>query len=213
MKKLLFLVIVVLLLYIFRADWLSAYARLFTINNATDGSDVMIILSGNIDTRPAYGAKLYHEGYAKRVFLTREKNFNGKFSPYVDAINAYAERQLKSMDVPVEFLPSTHDEGAMSTMDEALDTVAFLKANPDIIHVTLVTDAPHTYRSWYAFQKAFEANGLGHIDLKMAAAPNAIFDENNWYTTEKGLLYYFTESIKVLMYWVNLENNPNITPT
>lgn len=37
MKKLLFFVILMLLLYIFRADLLTAYARLFTVNTATQG--------------------------------------------------------------------------------------------------------------------------------------------------------------------------------
>ena len=212
MKKLLSFIILILLLYIFHVELLTAYARLFTVNTATKGADAMIIMSGNIDTRPAYAADLFHQGYAKRVFLTLEKNWNDELTPYVEARNSYARRHLLELGVPIEWLPSTHQEGAMSSMDEALDTVDFLKNNPQVSHLIVVTDAPHTYRTFYAFNKVFEANGLGHIQFEMAAAPNEVFNESNWFTTEKGLIYYFEESIKMLFYWANMANTSLVDP-
>jgi len=212
MKKILFFIILLLLLYIFRAELLTSYARLFTINTATEGADVMIIMSGNIDTRPDYAARLYHDGYANKVFLTQEKNWNEKLSPYVLARNAYAEMSLLKLKVPVQFLPTTHKEGATSTYDEALDVVDYLKKNPKQQHLIVVTDKPHTYRTYYAFNKALTANGLAHIQLEMAAAPNDIFDESNWFTTEKGIIYYLEESVKVLMYWLGLGGTTLVVP-
>jgi len=212
MKKFLVFIILLLLLYIFRVDLLTGYARLFTVNTATEGADAMIIMSGNIDTRPAYAAKLYHQGFAKRVFLTVEKNWHDELTPYVEARNTYARRYLMELNVPVEWLPSTHAEGAMSSMDEALDTVDFLKKNPHVRHLIILTDAFHTYRTFYAFNKVFQANSLGHIQLEMAAAPNDVFDESNWFTTEKGLIYYFEESIKQLFYWANMANTSLVVP-
>lgn len=172
----------------------------------------MIVMSGNIDTRPDYAAKLYHEGYAGKVFLTQEKNWEGKWSPYVEARNAYAEQNLLEQKVPVKFLPSTHEEGAMSTFDEAYDAVDYLKKNPDLQHLILVTDAPHTYRTFYAFNKVFKDNGLGHIRLEMAAAPNDVFDETSWYTTEKGIIYYIEESLKTLLYWFTMGSTTLVAP-
>ena len=211
MKKLLVFIILVLLLYIFRGELLTGYARLFTVDTATQGADAMIIMSGNIDTRPEYAAKLYHEGYAKRVFLTQEKNWEGKWSPYVDARNKYAELNLLELKVPVEFLP-TMGEGCMSTFDEAYDAVDFLKKNPDVLHLIVVTDKPHTYRTHYAFRKVMDANGLGHIQLEMAAAPNDVFDETDWYRTEKGILYYFEETIKTVLYWFTMSSTDWVVP-
>jgi len=210
MKKLLFLIIVILLLGIFRGPILTAYANLFRLDTATQGADIMIVLSGNIATRPRHAAKLYDEGYANRVLLTREKNWEGFASPYVEDKNNYAEYYLLKHEVPVEFLPSTHEEGAMSTMDEALDTIDYLKQHTDILHVTLLTDAFHTYRAHYMFKKLFNANGLSYIQLEMAAAPNKLFDQTNWFKTEKGLVEYFKETIKVPMYWMGLANMPAV---
>ncbi len=210
MKKFLVFVILVLLLVVFRSPLLTGFAKLFRVDNATQGADVMIVLSGNIATRPRYAVELYNDGYANRVFLTVTKNWEGFASPYVEAQNNYAEFYMLKHQVPVEFLPSTHAEGAMSTLDEALDAVAFIKNNPQVLHVIILTDAFHTYRSLYMFRKVFKANGLGHIQLEAAAAPNEIFDETNWYTNEEGLVMYFQELIKTPMYWLGLANNPNI---
>ena len=212
MKKILFLIILILLAYIFRGEILSSYARLLTVNNATDGADAMIIMSGNIDTRPAHAAKLYHNGYAKRVFLTREKNWLGHLSPYVEARNLYARQALLREKVPVEFLPGKHPEGAMSTLDEVYDVVDFLKQNNEIQHIILVTDEPHTYRTNYIFNKVFRQNGLGHIQLEMAAAPNDVFNETNWYQTEKGVVFYLEETIKIPFYWLNLADKNLVVP-
>jgi len=209
-RKLLILTIFLAVVFFFRAPLLTAYAKLFTVDDATQGADLMIVLSGNIDLRPKHAAKLYHEGYALKVFLTRERNWHGYASPYVDARNAYAELWMLEQQVPVEYLPTIHEEGAMSTMDEVLDTVAYVKQNPDILHIIVVTDTPHTYRASYAFKKVFRDNGLGHILIQMAAAPAEKFDETNWYTTELGLEYYFDETLKTLMYWIGLANTPMI---
>ena len=76
----------------------------------------------------------------------------------------------------------------------------------------IVTDRPHTYRTFYTFNKVFEANGLEHIQLEMAAAPTDVFDESNWFTTEKGLVFYFEESIKMLFYWANMANAHLLDP-
>lgn len=212
MKKFLFVVILLLLAYIFRAELLTGYARLFTVNNATQGADAMIIMSGNIDTRPDYAARLYHVGYANEVFLTQEKNWHNELSPYVEARNAYAELNLLEKKVPVQFLPTTHKEGAMSTFDEAYDVADYVKNNPAILHLIVVTDAPHTYRTEYTFKKVFEAQGIGHIRLEMAAAPNDVFDETNWYTTEKGIIYYLEESVKMLIYWFSNGSTDLVEP-
>ena len=212
MKKILFLIILLLLAYIFRAEILSSYARLFTVNNAIDGADAMIIMSGNIDTRPAYAAELYHKDYAKRVYLTREKNWQGQLSPFVEARNSYARKALLEDGVPVEFLPGRHPEGAMSTLDEVHDVIDFLKQNKEFLHIILVTDAPHSYRTHYIFEKVFRENGLAHIQLEIAAAPNDVFDDSNWYQTEKGLVFYIEETIKVPYYWLNLADKNLVVP-
>jgi hypothetical protein len=169
-------------------------------------------MSGNIDTRPKYAAKLYHDGYANEVYLTSEKDWNGKLSPYVQARNAYAELQLLELKVPVQFLPTTFKDGTMSTFDEAYDVADYLKKNPAVLHIIVVTDAPHTYRTYYAFKKVFKAQGLDHIRLEMAAAPNEVFDETNWYTTEQGILYYLEESVKMLVYWFNMGSSTLVEP-
>ena len=52
---------------------LTAYANFFTVNNATPGADVIVVLSGGKDTRIPHALKLFKEGYAPEILLTDEK--------------------------------------------------------------------------------------------------------------------------------------------
>ena len=52
---------------------LTAYAKFFTVNNATPGADVIVVLSGGKDTRIPRALKLFEEGYAPEIMLTDEK--------------------------------------------------------------------------------------------------------------------------------------------
>ena len=59
---------------------LTAYAKFFTVNNATPGADVIVVLSGGKDTRIPHALKLFEEGYAPEILLTDEKKRNIRFS-------------------------------------------------------------------------------------------------------------------------------------
>ena len=52
---------------------LTAYANFFTVNNATPGADVIVVLSGGKDTRIPHALKLFEEEYAPEILLTDEK--------------------------------------------------------------------------------------------------------------------------------------------
>jgi uncharacterized SAM-binding protein YcdF (DUF218 family) len=210
MKKFLFLIIVVLMLYIMRAEILTGYARLFTVNTASKGADAILVLSGRIETRPKYAARLFQEGYAPRLFLTQERDYTGEISEYVKARNFYARKQLEDRGVPVEIIPNNKG-GATSTFDEAYDVVDFLREQP-MQRLIIVTDAFHTRRALYAFEKVFKQEGMGHVKIEMAAAPNPVYDETNWYQTEKGIITYLLESIKMVFYFFNSANTTLVKP-
>ena len=61
---------------------LTAYAMFFTVNNATPGADVILVLSGGNDTRIPHALKLFEEGYAAEILLTDEKKKSQIFSSF-----------------------------------------------------------------------------------------------------------------------------------
>ena len=135
---------------------LTAYAKFFTVNNATPGADVIVVLSGGKDTRIPHALKLFEEGYAPEILLTDEKKRNIRFSHLFPTNEMIAQAMIEEleMSVPVSTIQSQKG-GATSTFDEAYDLLK-LSENKRYRHLILVTDAFHTRRAYHAFQTVFE---------------------------------------------------------
>ena len=183
---------------------LTTYASFFTVNNPSKGADAIIVLSGSAATRIPRGLELYGSGYASKVFLTDEKrSMNPKFRKFFPTNAQLAEAIIAELGMEVEtpVIPSLKG-GATSTFDEAYD--ARTRAESEgWQHLILVTDAFHTRRVLHAFESVFNGSG---IRLEMAAAPNAIFREDNWWTSDQGISAYVLESIKYPVYLLTSRN-------
>lgn len=183
---------------------LTTYASFYTVNNPSKGADAIIVLSGSAATRIPRGLELYGSGYASKVFLTDEKrSMNPKFRKFFPTNAQLAEAIIAELGMEVEtpVIPSLKG-GATSTFDEAYD--ARTRAESEgWQHLILVTDAFHTRRALHAFESVFNGSG---IRLEMAAAPNAIFREDNWWTSDQGISAYVLESIKYPVYLLTSRN-------
>ena len=182
---------------------LTAYAKFFTVNNATPGADVIVVLSGGKDTRIPHALKLFEEGYAPEILLTDEKKRNIRFSHLFPTNEMIAQVMIEEleMSVPVSTIQSQKG-GATSTFDEAYDLLK-LSENKRYRHLILVTDEFHTRRAYHAFQTVFEDT---EIKIEMSAASNEIFNVNNWWTSDQGISAYVLESIKYPVYLLSSRN-------
>ena len=182
---------------------LTAYAKFFTVNNATPGADVIVVLSGGKNTRIPHALKLFEEGYAPEILLTDEKKRDIRFSHLFPTNEMIAQAMIEEleMSVPVSTIQSQKG-GATSTFDEAYDLLK-LSENKRYRHLILVTDAFHTRRSYHAFQTVFEDT---EIKIEMSAASNEIINVNNWWTSDQGISAYVLESIKYPVYLLASRN-------
>ena len=182
---------------------LTAYAKFFTVNNATPGADVIVVLSGGKDTRIPHALKLFEEGYAPEILLTDEKKRNFRFAHLFPTNEMIAQTMIEEleMSVPVSTIRSQKG-GATSTFDEAYDLLK-LSEKKRYGHLILVTDAFHTRRAYHAFQTVFEDI---EIKIEMSAASNEIFNVNNWWTSDQGISAYVLESIKYPVYLLSSRN-------
>ena len=182
---------------------LTAYAKFFTVNNATSGADVIVVLSGGKDTRIPHALKLFEEGYAPEILLTDEKKRNFRFAHLFPTNEMIAQAMIEEleMSVPVSTIRSQKG-GATSTFDEAYDLLK-LSEKKRYRHLILVTDAFHTRRAYHAFQTVFEDT---EIKIEMSAASNEIFNVNNWWTSDQGISAYVLESIKYPVYLLSSRN-------
>jgi uncharacterized SAM-binding protein YcdF (DUF218 family) len=183
---------------------LTRYAQFFTVNTGTRGADALVVLAGGILTRLPRAIELYQQGYAPRLILTEQRqNYPAlrhvcgdewQLAPSIIAA-------LHATATPV-YLQSLKPGGVTSTFDEAYDLREYCTKN-HFKHLIIVTDAHHTRRALYAFQKVF--NGTG-ICVEAMGAANNFFNESNWWQSDLGIGSYLLEGIKYPVYLFSSRN-------
>lgn len=200
------LVLAVLVFWgIWQHAWLlRRYADFFTVNNPSPGADALLVLSGNPLTRIPHAIELWQQGIAPKILLTDERPRNRRFAHLEPSNEDYAEAMLAELDlqIPVQVVPSLTD-GAVSTFDEAADLKAYAEQQ-GWRHLVIVTDAFHSRRALLAFEQVLTGSGL---QLEVAAAPNNIFHEGNWWRSDLGIQAYFTEGLKYPIYLFSRRNS------
>ena len=192
------IVLTIFLVFFFRISILTAYAEFFEVDNAKKGADAIICLSGQKQTRIPKTLELWNQGYAPKVFLTDQKKMNRKFSHLEISNLDFAKEVSKiiKLDLPWEIIPSKND-GATSTFDEAFDALSFAKEN-NWKRIIIVTDNFHTRRALHAFEKVFQGSG---IVVQASGVENDVFSSENWWKSDRGILSYFSETIKFPIYF------------
>lgn len=205
LKTLLFIVILVIgSFYFFSQPLLSAYANFFTVHTATKKADMILILSGGVQTRPAKAIELYKQDYASHVYVTQVASHAKKYKNFFKTSYGTTQEIFAHENIPLQLLKSQKG-GATSTFDEAYDAAFFIKKNPHIKKIILVTDDFHTRRALFAFKKVFSLQELT-TTIEIEGAQNNIFSEKNWWKTEAGIISYFLEPLKLLVYYFNSKN-------
>lgn len=172
---------------------LTGFARQFRVDDPAP-SDALVLLLGGFDHRPEKVAELYRQGLAPRILMARSPKPKTVFGTNE---TEEAERVLIKAGIPREAILVLPQIGT-STREEAQYVREYAKAHP-MRRITVVTTAFHTARARWIFQKTLD--GMG-IDVRMAATRHPVYDETDWYTRDEGLLTYFNETIKTLIYRV-----------
>ena len=182
---------------------LQSYAKFFTIINYHKGANAALILGGSADTRAKKAIELYQNGYANEIFIMQPKPPIKEYENIMvsDFVNLKQILEYEKVDYTVV---EDINGGAKSTFDEAKDLIIFLEDKP-LERVIIVTDNFHTSRAKYAFDKVFEKSECKTI-IEIAGAPNQVYNETNWWKTERGLNAYVSEGFKYLIYLVS-DNN------
>ncbi|WP_022850351.1 YdcF family protein [Limisalsivibrio acetivorans] len=188
-------------LYMNADRMLTAYGSMFIVDNPKK-SERMLILGGSVFNRTKKAMELYRRGYGERVLLTRVNDImypewvKERHPDMVMDENTLVAELLRREGVPFRFLDTTIQ--ATSTFDEAWELVRDAEKH-DYKSVIIVTSDYHTMRARYAFRKVLDKADTD-LSISMAAAPNDIFDETNWWKTEAGLKRIVVESFAYIFY-------------
>jgi len=171
---------------------LQRYALSFRVNDP-EPADAVCILLGGFHVRPMRAAELYLRGYAPRILIVDYPDdiFYGSMESQLALIVArrcgVPDKDLIRVPAPVT-----------STAEEARIYRDYAEKH-GLKSMIVVTTAFHTRRARWIFDRVFAGSG---IRLSYAAAYDPHVNERNWYTSDEGLVTYFSETLKTLYYYL-----------
>ncbi len=194
--------LVVVLLAIWQHVFLlESYGAFFRKDNASVGADAIVLLSNPNIFRLQHALEQGRDGYAPIIYVTttpKRANWDElglQYPTKMEWVSAVAK--YMKVDTPTRALPTLGD-GVRSTFDEAYDALAWSKKH-DYKRIILVTNAFHSRRAHYAFEKVFKGSG---IEVEISAAPDPGYSKSNWWMVDSGLAAYLTEPLKFMAYIV-----------
>lgn len=191
------LLLLALAAYALRAPILTGVARLLTVRDPVSRADLVLVLGGEVNTRPFHAAGLYRRGVAPRVVLVRERSGPAVREGLYPSRTDVAVRILRRGGVPAGAIVVLEPPGgASSTREEARALREYLRSSGGR-RVAVVTNAYHTRRARLAVRRA--TSDL-RVEILMSPAPAWGFTESDWWRSEDGLLAYFGEFVKLAVY-------------
>ena len=184
-----------------------AAGRYLVYQDPLEPADVIVILSGNDESRVTAAAELYHQGYGANIMLTTTGNTFGEYNqPY----SMLQKEQLQELGIPeggiyiAEFQAKNTGQEATGIINKMYD----LGFNSAII----VTDSWHTRRVKTIFSDSFSNTGFR---FSIYPAPGSDYNKNFWWLTPSGWKDTVSEYIRLLGYYIKRDTNipdyPNIT--
>ncbi|MCS7043364.1 MAG: YdcF family protein [Bryobacteraceae bacterium] len=162
-------------------------------------ADLIFLLNGDLDTRPAAAAELWRQGLAPLVAIARSESSRAVEMGLVPNVTDLAIVMLEKMGVPrnrIAELP--FPGGVTSTRDEAEALRQYLEAHP-ARSVLIVTNAIHTRRARRIFLKALEGR---RVRVAMYSVPDRRYRVDRWWENEHGFLGVYNEYLKLAYYWM-----------
>lgn len=183
------------LLYAFRVPCLTALGRWWSANEPVSPVDVLVVLSGDPEYRPAAAAKLFLDRTCPLVLLTHtEPSWQARKGFVPDTSELYMSLLL-AHGIPaaaVQWLGTN----ATSTYDEASAFRQWAATN-NIRSALVLTHAVHARRTAWVFRRQLRGTKLR---VSVVGIETPAISATNWWQSEHGLLMMQNEWVKYLYY-------------
>ena len=171
---------------------LAANAGRWLVVDAPQPSDVILVLAGETDRRPAHALELLDQGYGRRVMIDVPV-----------AAKVYDSTQVQLAEKYIQGLPQAASVGicrieGLSTREEAHDVEKCL-AGEKGRRILIVTSDFHTRRAISIFRQ--EVRGRS---FSVAAAKDSMQFGTQWWTHRQWAKTFLDEWMK-LMWWTVVE--------
>jgi len=183
--------------YRFRAVLLPIPARFLTVRDVLEPADVIYVLNGDPNLRPAHAARLYLMGLAPQVVIARAGD-----SPMVKLglqLNTtdMCINVLRKLGVPQASIVELKSSGGVgSTFDEAQLLRTYAREH-SLRRIIVVTSAFHTRRAGWIMRRVFRDTSA---QIAMAPVEDPKYSPSNWWTREDGQVAVNDEYVKLVWY-------------
>src|SRR5215470_7753025 len=159
----------------------------FLVVNDVQHADVIVVLAGEANKRPARGLELLSQGYAPRMVLdVPDQVIFGE--PVLDLARGYVQKQPQGDSVSICPIQG------LSTKAESYDVKGCL-ANSGVHSILVVTSDYHTRRARSTFQHLFPG-----YRISVAAATDPIQFGRDWWRNRQWAKLNFDEWLR-LVWW------------
>jgi uncharacterized SAM-binding protein YcdF (DUF218 family) len=180
--------------------------RWLVVENPLEKSQAIVVLSGSMPLRALEAARLFHDGYAPQVWLTRPEQPAASLDPL--GIPNSGEDYFNSRVLEREGVPATAirilDPRINNTADE-IRAISAQAARENASVVIIVTTKAHTRR----VSRLWRHLASGHTRAIVRSSSADSFDAAHWWRSTHDALDVVREVLGLLNAWAGLPLQPN----
>jgi uncharacterized SAM-binding protein YcdF (DUF218 family) len=179
--------------------------RWLVVEDPLDHADAIVVLSGGLPYRAVEAARIFLQGMAPQVWLTRPQSPSATLSKMgisFEGEEGYSRSVLLHEGVPESAIRLLAPE-IVNTEDEERAVIAEMRAT-GASRVIIVTSPPHTRRVRALWRHLAPASGV----LIVRYAPEDEFDANHWWRTTRDSMSVMRETTGLLNVWAGLPVRP-----
>lgn len=185
-----FVPVLFLLGLIFHAIWLPWIGRFLVVSDPIRKADALVVLAGDENERIAYGAQLFHQGYAEWFVLT---DMRLDIPDSQGAYSATVKRKAIKAGIPetgILIPPQT----VATTYEEAMAVRAF--AVQHRFHSLIVVTSPyHARRAQWILNQAFRGT---NVVLLVSPVLNHDYQPETWWQSRESRQFTAMEYLKLI---------------
>jgi uncharacterized SAM-binding protein YcdF (DUF218 family) len=161
-----------------------------------------IILMGSIADRVLQAADLYKNGSSTEILIVNNIQYGSEYlvqyGVHIPNLAELSKTALIHLNIPDSLITIIPGRAA-STRDEALTIANWLKKNPHIDALSIVSSAAHMRRANMIFKDTFSDNNL---NIKIYTIPSKYsgFNARHWYADRESAKQVFMEYTKLLSF-------------
>lgn len=165
-------------------------------------ADAIVLLMGSIPDRVLQTELIYKQGLGRRIILV-EENMEGfhdlrkRGSPIVSNTDQ-CYNALVYLGINEEFI-NVLPGSARSTIQEALIIKDFIKSNPSVDTLILVSSPSHTRRASMIFSKILKHYEVPAV-IYTSPSEKSTFNAARWWKSREDIQYVLTEYVKMLSF-------------